>query len=230
MRNFKRDILLITIVCLVITVLAVYLLGGINPIQLQNWLGHTGIWAPVIYIILYTLATALLLPSTALNLVGGAIFGPFLGTLWTSIGAITAAVTTFAFIRTVGREVVASKMSGRWQAMDAEVHRGGMFYIFAIRLLPVIPYGLVNCAAGLTSISFKAYVLGTVPGTFLGAFPYVLLGSSGLTALKTGNVLPLVGALGLIGILVVGATWYSHRLGKPQKDLKKFKQSRNLKS
>ncbi|MEW6492534.1 MAG: TVP38/TMEM64 family protein [Cyanobacteriota bacterium] len=217
--KFKNGIFLITVFCIVVTGLAVYLLGGIDPKQLQVWLDRAGIWAPLIYIVLYTVATILVLPSTALNLTGGAIFGPWLGTLWTSVAAIIAAVVTFAFTRTVGRDVIAHRLAGRWQAMDAEIRQGGLFYMFAIRLLPIIPYGLVNFAAGLTSIRFRDYLLGTVLGTVPGILPFVMLGSSGLQAMRTGNIVPLVGSLGLIGLLVGGATWYRRRRQSPQQAL-----------
>lgn len=193
------------------TGLAVYLLGGIDPAELQARIKAAGSWAPTIYVALYVVATVLVLPSTALNLTGGVVFGPWLGTIWTSVGAIIAAIAAFAFTRTVGREAVAKRLAGRWQAMDAEVCRGGVFYMFAIRLVPIMPYGLVNFAAGLTSISFKDYVVGTTLGTVPSVLPFVLLGSSGLKALRTGDILPLVGALALTGILVAGSTWYRRR-------------------
>lgn len=222
--NFKSGIFFLTVFCIVATGLAVYLLGGIDPKQLQLWLAHTGIWAPIIYIVVYTVATLLVLPSTALNLTGGAIFGPWLGTLWTSIAAIIAAIVAFAFTRTVGRDAIALRLAGRWQAMDAEMRQGGLFYMFAIRLLPIIPYGLVNFAAGLTSIRFRDYLLGTTLGTVPGVLPFVMLGSSGLQAIRTGDVMPLVGALGLTGLLVGGATWYRRRRQSRQQALEETEQ------
>lgn len=203
-----------------------FLLGGIDSAQLQVWLNQAGIWAPIIYIGLYTVATVLVLPSTALNLTGGAIFGPWLGTLWTSIAAVIAAVVAFAFTRTVGRELVARRLAGRWQAMDAEMRQGGLFYMFAIRLLPIIPYGLVNFAAGLTSITFRDYLLGTIIGTIPGVLPFVMLGSSGLQAMRTGDFLPLIGALCLTGLLVGGATWYQRRRQSPQEALEETERQR----
>ncbi len=222
--NLKSGILLLTVFCLMTTGLVVYLLGGIDPTQLQAWLKQGGIWTPIIYTVLYTVATVLVLPSTALNLTGGAIFGLWWGTFWTSLAAIIAAVVAFTFTRTVGREMVAQKLAGRWQAMDAEISHGGLFYMFAIRLLPLIPYGLVNFAAGLTSIRFRDYLLGTILGTVPGILPFVMLGSSGLRALRTGDVLPLMGALGLVGLLVGGATWYRRRRQSPQKALSEKEQ------
>ncbi|NES80172.1 MAG: TVP38/TMEM64 family protein [Moorea sp. SIO2B7] len=219
MLNFKSGILILTVICIIATGVGVYFLGGIDQEQLQLWLEEAGIWAPIIYIILYTVGTILILPSTPLNLTGGAIFGSWLGTLWTSVAAIIAAVVAFAFTRTVGREFIAQKLAGRWEAIDAEMSQGGLFYMFAIRLLPIIPYGLVNFAAGLTSISFKDYIFGTILGTIPGILPFVMIGSSGLKAMKTGDVLPLLFALGLTGMLVGGATWYRRRRRNPRKDL-----------
>jgi len=226
--NFKSGVFLLTVVCIIATGVGVYLLGGIDQAQLQTWLKQAGVWAPVTYIFLYTVGTILILPSTPLNLSGGAIFGAWLGTLWTTIAAVIAAVVAFAFTRTVGRDLVAKKFAGRWEAMDAEMRQGGLFYMFAIRLLPIIPYGLVNFAAGLTSIRFRDYFLGTLLGTVPGVLPFVLLGSSGLQALRTGDVLPLMGALGLTGILVGGATWYRRRRSDPRKALEESEVSNSL--
>jgi uncharacterized membrane protein YdjX (TVP38/TMEM64 family) len=212
MSNMKIGILVLAIICIVATGVTIYLLGGIESSQIQALLNSVGIWSPIIYIALYVIATILVFPSTILNLTGGAVFGAVWGTLWTSLAAIIAAIVAFTFTRTIGRETIAKRLSGRWQAMDAEVRQGGLFYMFAIRLVPIMPYGLVNFAAGLTSISFKDYVLGTTMGTVPSVLPFVLLGSSGLKALHTGDILPLVGALALTGILVGGSTWYRRRI------------------
>lgn len=208
--SFKPGLLLL-LVCLIATVIAIYLIAGIDPEQLRTGVKQAGGWAPAVYIAVYVVSTLLILPSTALNLTGGAVFGPWMGTVWTSIAALLAAVIAFAFTRTVGRQAMTNRLAGRWQAMDVEIRLGGVFYLFAIRLLPIIPYGLVNYAAGLTSIRFRDYLLGTGLGTVPGILPFVLLGSSGLKALNTGDILPLLAALSLTGLLVAGATGYRHR-------------------
>mgnify|MGYP001804046625 CR=1 FL=1 len=123
---------------------------------------------------------------------------------------MVAAIAAFAFTRTVGRELVSQKLTGRWRAMDTEISQGGLFYLFAIRLLPIIPYGIVNFGAGLTSIKFKDYTIATLLGTLPGIFPFVMLGA-GITSLSEGEILPLMAAFSLIGILVAGATWYRRR-------------------
>lgn len=211
MVNFKTSFILLFIICVLATAITAYYLGGISPDVIKSWLKNSGIWAPVTYVVIYVIATILVLPSTALNLTGGAIFGPWLGTCWTSIGAIVAAIAAFIFARTIGHDAVAKRLAGRWQAIDAEIRQGGVYYMFAIRLLPIMPYGLVNFAAGLSSVSFKDYLIGTILGTIPSVLPFVLLGSSGLKAIRTGEVMPLVGALALLGMLVAGSTWYRRR-------------------
>jgi uncharacterized membrane protein YdjX (TVP38/TMEM64 family) len=206
----KTTILAIALFCIIATVAGIYLLGGINQQQLQLWLQQMGIWAPIIYILVYAIATIFILPSTPLNLSGGAIFGSVWGTVWTSIAAVLAAVLSFGFSRTIGRKIVEQKLAGKWQSLDREMEQGGFFYMFAIRLLPLIPYGMVNFAAGLTSIKFRDYFFGTLLGTVPGILPFVMMGA-GLTALKQGNVFPILVALALIGMLVGTATWYRRR-------------------
>lgn len=223
--NLKSGIFILTIICIIATGAGVYLLADIDQQQLQNWLKQAGIWAPLIYIILYTVGTILILPSTPLNLSGGAIFGVWWGTMWTTIAAVVAAVVAFAFTRTIGRDVVAKKFAGKWEAIDAEMRQGGLFYLFAIRLLPLIPYGLVNFAAGLTGIRFKDYFIGTLLGTVPGILPFVMMGA-GLRSLKQGDILPLTFALALAGMLVGVATWYRRRRQSPQKELLEKEQQR----
>jgi uncharacterized membrane protein YdjX (TVP38/TMEM64 family) len=206
----KTTIIAIALFCLIATGAGIYLLGGIDRQQLQLWLQKMGMWAPIIYILIYAIATIFIIPSTPLNLSGGAIFGSVWGTIWTSIAAILAAVLSFGFSRTIGRSLVEKKLAGKWQSIDKEVYQGGFFYMFAIRLLPLIPYGIVNFAAGLTSIKFRDYFFGTLLGTVPGILPFVMMGA-GLTALKQGDVLPLLVSLALIGMLVATATWYRRR-------------------
>ena len=220
MLKLKSSIFLLTIICIVATGVGIYLLGGIDQEKLQEWLQQLGIWAPIIYISLYTLGTLLILPSTPLNLTGGAIFGIWWGTLWTTVAAVVAAVVAFAFTRSIGRELIAKKLAGRWEAIDAEIHQGGLFYMFAIRLLPIIPYGLVNFTAGLTSIRYRDYLAGTILGTVPGVLPFVMMGA-GLQALSQGKILPLMFALALTGMLVGGATWYRRRRQNPKIALEK---------
>ena len=80
MSKFKNSIVLLTLFCIVATGIGIVILGEIDRQQLQVWLETMGVFAPIIYLVFYTVATLLVLPSTPLNLTGGAIFGILWGT------------------------------------------------------------------------------------------------------------------------------------------------------
>jgi uncharacterized membrane protein YdjX (TVP38/TMEM64 family) len=177
-----------------------------------DWLGaelqRAGAWAPALFVLCYALGTSLLLPATPLNLLAGAAFGPVVGTALTSAGALVGAVADFALARSVGRRGAADRLAQKWPKIGGELRRGGAWYVFAMRLLPVIPYGVVSYAAGVSPIRFRDYFWSSLPGTVLGILPFVLIGSSGVRVLQRGSVLPLVASMGAAGTLVLAARLY----------------------
>jgi uncharacterized membrane protein YdjX (TVP38/TMEM64 family) len=179
--------------------------------NLQTQIAKAGFWAPLIYMVVYVVATALVLPSTVLNLTGGALFGLLWGVIWTTLAAIVSAIVIFWVARKLLRGVVRRRLNSRWQDLDQEFRAGGPFYLLAVRLLPIIPYGVVNYSVGLSSLKFRDYFIGTCLGTVPGLFPFVMLGNSGVKAVATGQLLPILLPLTLIGLLVGGATWYNKR-------------------
>ncbi len=212
MQKTKTLVLGLTLVCLGLTAAAAYWLGLVDRLTLAHWLAQHGWWAPLLYVLVYMIATFFLLPSTPLNLVGGAVFGVYWGTVWTTIGAILAAVLCFWFSRTLGRSFIQHRFS-RWQQLDQEIAEGGLFYMIAVRLLPLLPYGLVNFGAGMSGIKFKDYLLGTLIGTTPGLLPFILMGD-GLSSLRRGDLWNLTIASTLVALLVAGATWYRRRRSK----------------
>ena len=215
MTKGKQGIILLTIFCAVITGMGVVIIRGIDFEKLQVWLDKMGILAPIIYVFIYILATLLILPSTPLNLSGGALFGMGWGAFWTTIAAVIAAISAFAFTRTLGRKYITRKLAGKWEAINAEIRQGGLFYLFAIRLLPIIPYGIVNFTAGLTSIRFRDYLIGTTLGTIPGILPFVMIGA-GFKSLNQGNIFPLLCGLTLTGMLVGVSAWHRRRRQPPR--------------
>lgn len=176
--------------------------------SLQFQIEKAGFWAPLIYMMIYIIATGLVLPSTVLNLAGGALFGTFWGVIWTTLAAITSAIAVFLVTRRWAQGWVQKRLNSRLQSLDREFRAAGSSYLLAIRLLPVIPYGIVNYSAGLSSLTFRDYLIGTCLGTVPGLLPFVMLGDSGVKAATTGQLSLVLLPLTLIGLLVGGATWY----------------------
>lgn len=213
--QMKTLFFLVLFAAAALTVIFVYQFRHVEVEELRSLIKSTGSIAPLVYILLYSLSTLLFLPSTPLNLMGGILFGVLWGTLWTGIAAFVVAIVSFVFAREYAAAWVHqrfSKLGKSWHSFDQELQEGGVPYLFALRLLPILPYGLVNLGAGLTSIRYQDYIVGTLLGTIPGIFPFVWLGSLGIQAVSTGEMLPLLLPLITIGLLVGGATWYQrHR-------------------
>lgn len=188
--------------------------GGLlftNLVQLQHIseLAHqSGMWGYLIFIAAYVAATLLVLPSTAFNIAGGAIFGGVWGLVIASIAAITSAAIAFAISRCLGKSHVGDRSSPTLNNLNFHLKSGGIPYAFAMRFLPIVPYGVVSVAGGLSQISKRDYFIGTILGTPLGIAPFVWIGHSGMQAAAGYSVLPLIASSGFLALMIMAATWY----------------------
>ena len=142
------------------------------------WVESLGAWGPIAFISIYNLATVLFLPGSLLTLGGGAIFGLVQGSIYVFVAATLGATFAFLIGRYLARDAIAKKIDGnqKFKAIDEAIAKEGLKIVFLPRLSPVFPFNLLNYALGLTSVSLKDYVLGSLgmlPGTIL----YVYLGS-----------------------------------------------------
>ena len=133
-----------------------------NALAIINWINTLGWIAPVFFILLYCLATLLLFPTTPLTLAGGALFGPVLGTLLNLLGATLGASCAFFISRHLIADWLAKKNNVRINTLIAGVERRGWQFVALLRLIPLIPFSLVNYSSGVTRIKFSHYLIATV--------------------------------------------------------------------
>ncbi len=208
-RNFLIAIAgLITVITVWITFIHINWLS-----QVQELVKTSGIWGSIIFVIAYAIATLLVLPVTALNIAGGALYGVLTGLLLTSLGALISALLGFILARSLGTKLITSEYNSadNLSNVGQNLDKGGIGYAFAARLLPVIPYGVVSLAAGLSPIKRRDYLLGTLMGTPLGIAPFVFLGSTGVQMYSGHDVLPLLASSMGLAMLVAVGTWYRSR-------------------
>ena len=163
-----------------------------------------GLWAPLLYIGFYAIASLLFIPGSPLTLVGGALFGPWFGTLYTVIGATTGALLAFMLSRAVGHRFIsygAGKVSQKLQAYDEKIAAHGFLTVLFLRFVPLFPFNGLNFALGFTKVSLIDYFLGTFFGIIPGTFAYVYFGDSlsMLSPIKIGSALGLIVGLSLLG-------------------------------
>jgi pyruvate/2-oxoglutarate dehydrogenase complex dihydrolipoamide dehydrogenase (E3) component/uncharacterized membrane protein YdjX (TVP38/TMEM64 family) len=155
------------------------------------------------YFAVYLAVTALSLPGAAvLTLAGGAIFGLVAGTVIVSFASSIGATLAMLVSRHVLRDAVKSRFGARLAEIDKGVAKEGGFYLFTLRLVPAVPFFVVNLLMGLTAIRTAVFYgvsqLGMLPGTLV----YVLAGTqlAQIDSLR-GIVSPgLIGAFVLLGI------------------------------
>ncbi|MFO0194397.1 MAG: TVP38/TMEM64 family protein [Pseudanabaena sp.] len=172
--------------------------------QIQAIAQESGIWGYAFFVITYAIATILILPVTAFNIAGGALYGGIEGLLLTSLGALLSALLGFILARSLNF----SPDDERWAKISQNLVNGGLAYSFAARLLPIIPYGVVSFAAGLSPIKRRDYLIGTLLGTPLGIAPFVFLGSTGVQMETSHDVLPLLASSMGLAVLIAVGTWY----------------------
>jgi len=162
-----------------------YLLGLVSWIRGAGWLGGG------VFMLAYILATVAFLPGSILTLGAGFAYGVGAGTVIVWMAANLGAALAFVLGRTLARNWVAARVEAnqRFAAIDRAVGREGFKIVLLTRLSPVFPFNLLNYAFGLTQVSLRDYVLGSVVGMIPGTVMYVYLGSliTNLSELAAGH-------------------------------------------
>ena len=146
-----------------------------------------GIWAPILFVALFALATVAFLPGMVFALAGGALFGPWLGTLYNLAGATAGAVLAFLAARHVASSWVRERTGPRLGRIVDGVEREGWRFVALTRLVPLFPFNLLNYAFGLTRIPLLEYTAATAICMAPGALAYTYLGYAGREAVAGGE-------------------------------------------
>jgi uncharacterized membrane protein YdjX (TVP38/TMEM64 family) len=169
------------------------------------------------YVLAYIIAVTLSLPgAVVLTLAGGLLFGPWLGTVLTVLGATIGASLLFLVARSALAPLVTGRAAGLVDRLRPGLEKDGFFYLLTLRLIPVVPFWLLNLAPALVGMPFGAYVAATALGIIPGTAVFVAIGSGLGDVLAAGGrpdlgvilapeiLLPL---LGLAALSLLGAWW-----------------------
>ena len=148
----------------------------------------------------YVAVTALSIPGAAvMTLAGGALFGLAEGTLLVSFASAIGASLAFVIARFVLQTPVQRRFGRRLETINRGVERDGAFYLFALRLVPVFPFFVINLAMALTPMTVRTFYLVSQAGMLPGTLVYVNAGT------QLGQIESLSGVLspGLIASFVL---------------------------
>lgn len=196
-----------------------------NQDFLADQFANRPLWISLVFGLGYVLVTALSIPgATILTLASGAIFGLFYGAIIASVASTIGATLSFLGARYLFRQWTERRFNERINFINQGLQKEGAFYLFTLRLIPAIPFFLVNLVMGLTNFSawrfFFISQLGMLPGTLV----YVNAGTeiSKIENLK-GILSPgLLISFVLLGILPLFSRWMI-KYFRSRKHLQKYK-------
>lgn len=168
----RASLLLIFIITAVAVVRFTPVRDFFTPDTLGRFLQAAGIWAPLVYMVIYTLGVCLFIPGTLLTTLGAAVFGAYWGFLYVWVGAMAGASAAFWIGRTLGRDFAASLIGDRLKKYDDAIERNGFATVLYLRLV-YFPFTPMNFGMGLTKVRFWDYFFGTGLGIIVGTFIFV---------------------------------------------------------
>ena len=209
---------LLLVAILVVAVLGFFAVGGqryfsfenikTQQAAIQGW-NDSHPWGTAAgFFALYVAVTGLSLPGAALmSLAAGAIFGLLWGTLIVSFASALGATIAFLASRFILRDWVQEKFRAQLQGINEGVEKEGGFYLFTLRLIPLVPFFVINLAMGLTPIRPRTFYWVSQLGMLAGTLVFVNAGTQLAAIDSPAGILSwnLIGAFVLLGIFPLAA-------------------------
>jgi uncharacterized membrane protein YdjX (TVP38/TMEM64 family) len=150
-------------------------LSAVTPAAVRDYIRGFGSWAAVVYVLAYALNTVSIVPPIAvLSLSAGLAFGKSWGAVFLMTGALLGTSLTFFISRLFARAFIERFLRGKLKGLDELLEKKGFVTILFFRLIPLVPYEVLNYAGGFSKIKFRDYFfatfLGIIPGVVISAF------------------------------------------------------------
>ncbi|MBR8828891.1 MAG: TVP38/TMEM64 family protein [Gomphosphaeria aponina SAG 52.96 = DSM 107014] len=226
-QSLKVGIIVVGVAGLIIAAKQLGVTEIINSIlqYVLQWIDSLGTAAPVMFTLIYILASVLLISGAVITLGAGVLFGVIKGSILVSIASTLAATASFIIGRYLARGWVTKQIENRpkFKAIDAAVAQEGWKIVGLTRLSPVFPFVFLNYAFALTQVSLKDYIIASWIGMMPGTIMYVYLGSlaKSLATLGSGNEQPtsLEWVIRIVGfIATVAVTVYVTKIAQKALD------------
>ncbi|MCK5195014.1 MAG: TVP38/TMEM64 family protein, partial [Desulfobulbaceae bacterium] len=154
-----------------------------------------------------------------ITIVGGILFGPFWGVVYSITSSTVGACIAFLVSRYIGRAWIEGKLrSQKWQQLDTMVEQHGWKAVAFTRLIPLFPFNLLNYAFGLTRVRFLHYAVASFICMLPACIAFIIFSSSLLEVIK-GNVTPsfIIGVLLIAGVSLIPFFYKQKQNSNPKK-------------
>lgn len=172
---------------IVILVAVAFLVPLPSAIQLRDWAAAAGPWFPLVFFAAHIVMTVFPFPRTAFTLAAGLLFGPLLGVSIAVVASTLSAVLAVVLVRAAGWQLSSLTLHPRVESLDARLRDRGWVTVLSMRMIPAVPFAVLNYAAGASAVRLLPYTVATLIGVFPGTAAVVILGDA-----LTGNISPLL--------------------------------------
>ncbi|MGB7144172.1 TVP38/TMEM64 family protein [Mycobacterium sp.] len=181
-----------------------------SAVQLRDWSTSMGPWFPLAFLAIHIVVTVLPFPRTAFTLAAGLLFGPVLGATLAVAASTASAVIALVLVRAAGWQLSRLVRHQTVETLDTRLRDRGWVSVMSLRLIPAVPFSVLNYAVGASAVRVLPYTLATVAGLLPGTAAVVILGDA-----LTGHVSPLLFLVslctGVVGIALLGYEIRQHR-------------------
>ena len=163
--NWRQPVLAL----LIIGVAVLYFAAGgdelLDPRAFQTMYDTSPLTTAGVFFLVCLVGTALSLPVTGvLSVIAGMIFGHLVGLPVALVACTFGGTLAFLVSRYVLREPIQRRFADQLMNINKGVEKEGAFYLFALRMIPIIPFWTLNLLVGLTPIDVRRFVLATLTG------------------------------------------------------------------
>lgn len=153
----------------------------LNKEFIQSYVSSFGVFAPLVFGMLYFIGTVIFFPGTPLSISGGLLFGIVKGTAIIVVSATLGSVLAFMIARTLGKGFVDKLLKNKFHKLeeyDEKIAKNGFMTVLFLRLIPLFPFTGLNFALGLTKVRVRDYFLATLVGIIPGSLVLANIGAS----------------------------------------------------
>lgn len=176
----------------------------------DQWSSDGDVWTPLLFVLFFGVAALFFVPRPALATAAGVVFSAPVALPVVVVGTVFGAGVAFGLARLLGRDAVEPRLrEGRLEALDALFARRGFTATVVCRLLPLLPYAVVNYGAGVTRVRTVPFLAGTAVGTLPANVAYVAIGGALVADTASGLVTWLGLAIAVVVLAVLA--WFGRR-------------------
>jgi uncharacterized membrane protein YdjX (TVP38/TMEM64 family) len=209
-RQVSRRRIAATLIAIVILVAIAVLMPMPTAVELRDWSRSVGPWFPLAFLAAHVVVTVFPFPRTAFTLAAGLLFGTTLGVGLAVLASTLSALAALWLVRAAGWQLDRLVSLPAIDTVNERLRRRGWPVLVSLRLIPAVPFSVINYAAGASAVKVLPYTLATVVGLTPGTLAVVVLGDA-----LTGHISPALFVVSLctasIGVVGLVYEFRAHR-------------------